>query len=312
MLGTWLTRALRERGDEVLVITRSAPRTESEVQWDPTRGVAQPRQLEGLDVLFNLGGAPLADRPWTKQRRKVLTDSRVQATKVLLDSLELLDAPPKVVVGPGGLGFFGDRGDAILDDDDAPGSGFLAELCVAWEQSTLDATRRLGARAAVLRMSVALSPTGGAFPLMVRTFRYFGGWLGNGRQYTPWISVHDAIAAFIHLADRPECTGAFNGTVPVPTPNKEWMKALGRVMHRPVLTHAPRWALRGALGELADSMLIASIRAVPRKLMDSGFQWSDTEAEAAFTRLKGELEEIRAEPESSTALAVRRGRRRVR
>lgn len=309
MLGTWLARALRARGDHVLVITRGEPRDESEVQWDPTRGVLAPRQLERLDALFNLGGAPLADRPWTRQRRRLLTESRVNATEVLLDSLEALEHPPKAFVGAGGLGFFADRGDEILDDDDPPGSGFLAELCAEWEAASLAAERRLGARAAVLRMSVALSPTGGAFPLMVRTFRYFGGWLGHGRQYTPWISVHDATAAFVHLADREECRGPFNGTVPNPTPNKEWMKALGRVMHRPVLTHAPRWALRGALGELADSMLIASIRAVPRKLLDTGFQWVDTDAETTFAKLKAEMDAVEAD---SRGTERPRRRRRVR
>lgn len=316
MLGTWLTRALRARGDEVLVITRQDPKNEAQIQWDPARGVLVPRQLERLDVVFNLGGAPLADRPWTRQRRRVLADSRVKATEVLLDSLSQLEAPPKVFIGAGGLGYFGDRGDEILDDDGAVGSGFLAELCQEWEEASLVATRRIGARAAVLRMSVALSPTGGAFPLMVRTFRYFGGWLGNGRQYTPWISVHDATAAFVHLADHDTCRGPFNGTVPAPTPNKDWMKAMGRVMHRPVLTHAPRWALRGALGELADSMLIASIRAVPRKLLDSGFQWIDTEAEVTFQKLKDEMDTLRAEAEArqtaeGEGLRPRR-RRRVR
>lgn len=289
MLGTAVAGALRARGDDVLIVTRQTPRAVHEVQWDAVRGVLSPRLLERVDVLFNLGGAPLADRPWTTQRRKVLTESRVKATEVLLDSLSVLESPPRVFVGVGGLGLFGDRGDELLDDDAPAGSGFLAELCAAWEQASLASTARIGSRSAVLRMSVVLSPTGGAFPLMVRTFRYLGGWLGHGRQYTPWISIHDAVGALLHLADQPTCAGAFNGTVPEPPTNKDWMKALGRVMQRPVVTHAPRWALRGALGELASSMLIASIRAVPRKLQDSGYPFVDTEPEATFARLLSEL-----------------------
>src|SRR5262245_18396671 len=124
---------------------------------------------------------------------------------------------------------------------------------------------------------------------MVRPFRYLGGWLCHGRQYTPWISVDDAIGALVHLADHPECRGAFNGTVPDPPQNKERLKALGRAMHRPVVTHAPRWALRGALGELADSLLIASIRAVPRKLLATGYQFRDTDEEETFRWLTSEL-----------------------
>jgi hypothetical protein len=294
MLGTWLAGVLRARGDDVLIVTRRSPRSETEVQWDPARGVLSPRLLERVDVVFNLTGAPLADRPWTTQRRKVLTDSRVKATEVLLDSLAMLEHPPKVFVGAGALGIFGDHGDEVVQDDGPVGAGFLAELGQAWEAAHLASTARIGARSAVLRMSVVLSPTGGVFPLMVRTFRYFGGWLGNGRQYTPWISVHDAVGAMVHLADTPGCAGAFNGAVPDPPTNKDWLKALGRVMHRPVVTHAPRWALRGALGELATSMLTASIRAVPTKLVASGYPFVDTDSEATFAKLLAELTEIEA------------------
>lgn len=291
MLGTRLARALRERGDEVTVVTRRSPRPGDEVrevQWDPNKGLASPKLLEGLDVVFNLAGAPLADRPWTRQRRRVLTDSRVKATETLVNALGQLDAPPKVFVGVGSLGIFGDRGEDFVDDDDPPGTGFLSELCVAWEGAQL-AAESIGCRSALLRMSVVLSPSGGAFPLMVRPFRVVGGWLGHGRQFTPWISVWDAIGALIHLADTPQCVGAFNGTVPDPPRNKDWLKALGRAMNKPVVTHAPRWALRGALGELADSLLIASIRAVPRKLLASGYEFQDTDPDEVFAKLLAEL-----------------------
>lgn len=289
MIGTWLARALRERGDEVRILTRRNPRAEGEIQWDPNRGVVQPRQLEGIDTVFHLAGAPLADRPWTTQRRKVLYDSRVRATETLLQTLDGLERPPRTLIGVGGLGIFGDRGDEEIGDDDPPGAGFLSELCVAWEHANL-AGENLGMRSAVLRMSVVLSPTGGAFPLMVRPFRIVGGWIGNGRQYTPWISVRDCVGALLHLADTPGCRGGFNGTVPGPTRNREWLEALGRVMHVPVVTHAPKWALRGALGELADSLLIASVRAVPHKLTACGYRFVDTDAEATFRWLLDELD----------------------
>ncbi|HHO50801.1 MAG TPA: TIGR01777 family protein [Deltaproteobacteria bacterium] len=282
MIGTQLAERLRGRGDEVWILTRRSPRSEHEIQWDPSRGVQSPRLLEGVDALFNLVGEHLADRPWTKARRKLLVDSRVQATETLLGSLAELDAPPSAYVGVGSLGIFGDRGDAFIDDEDPPGSGFLADLCVAWEQAHLSAEEALGARVSILRMSVVLSPTGGAFPLMVQPFRYVGGWLGNGRQYSPWISIRDCVGGLVHLAQCDRCSGGFNGTVPTPTPNKEWLRALGRVMHRPVVTHAPKWALRGALGELAESLFLASIRAVPRKLLETGYIFTDPDAEEMF------------------------------
>lgn len=290
MIGAQLAAALRERGDEVWIVTRRAPREEHEVKWDPGRGILAPARLEGVDAVVNLIGAPLAGRPWTRARRVELQTSRVDATEVLLRSLQQLDRPPHTFIGVGSLGLFGDRGEEVIDDDDPPGSGFLADLCIAWEGAHLKAEEELGARAAVLRMSVVLSPTGGAFPLMVRPFRYVGGWVGNGRQYMSWISIRDCVRAFLHLLDHPECSGGFNGTVPNPMRNKDWCKALGTVMKRPVVTHAPKWALRGALGDLADELFLASVRAVPRKLTDSGFVFQDTDPEDTFRWLLHDLQ----------------------
>ena len=280
---------LRARGDEVLIITRRPPKSDHEVQWDATRRVHAIDRLEGLDGIFNLAGAPIATRPWTKARRKVLWDSRIQATEVLIESLARLDRPPKVYVGVGGLGIFGDRGDDEIDDSDPPGTGFLAELCIAWEIAHMSA-ENIGSRACVLRLATVLSPTGGVFPLMVRPFRYVGGWMGNGRQYTSWISIRDCVGALILLAENDTCTGYFNGSVPDPVRNFAWCQALGRVMHRPVVTHAPKWAMRGALGELADELFLASLRCMPRKLLDAGFTFVDPDAEETFSWLIAEID----------------------
>ena len=283
MIGTHLAKALRERGDRVFVITRQVPHNDHEIQWDKNRGIINLHQLEGLRAVFNLTGAPIADRPWTKRRRQVLWNSRIAATDTILESLSRLDTPPEIFVGVGVLGVFGDRGDDILDEDEPAGTGFLADLAGAWQAAHLEARRVLDSRAAVLRMSIVLSHTGGAFPLMIRPFRYgIGGWLGNGRQFTSWISIRDTVGALLHLADNDECTGYFNGTVPNPVRNYEWCKTLGHVVHRPVRTHAPKWALRGALGELADGIFLASVRAVPKKLLDSGYPFVDTDLEETF------------------------------
>jgi len=290
MIGTALHRGLLARGDAVQVLTRGSPRSEHQIQWDPSKGIPGSAALEGIDVVVNLTGAPIADRPWTKARRKVLWESRVDATNTLISSLAALRTPPTVFVGTGGLGLFGDRGEETVDDDDPPGDGFLAELSQAWESAHLTAAQKLGARASVLRMSMVLSPEGGVFPLMVKPFRYVGGWVGNGRQFTSWISIRDCVGAMCWLVDHEDCVGGFNGTVPLPIRNKEWCKALGRVLHRPVITHAPKWALRGALGDLADELFLASLRAVPRKLTESGYRFVDTDPEATFRWLVNELD----------------------
>ncbi len=288
------------------ILTRQRPTHPQEVQWDPVKGF-DPSAIEGVDGVFNLVGEHLADRPWTKQRRRRLVESRVQATETLLSSLATLDEPPRVLVGVSSLGYFGDRGDGFVDDEDPPGTGFLAEMCVEWEHAHFAAVEALGARTSVLRMSVVLAPDGGAFPLMVRPFRYVGGWLGNGRQYSPWITVRDCVGALQHLATQESCEGPFNGTVPTPITNKAWLKALGRVMHRPVGGIAPKWALKGAFGELADSLLLASIRAVPRKLLESGYAFVDPDAEESFRWLLLEFEAARKRRRGE-----RRKRRRLR
>ena len=283
MIGTALTDALRERGDEVWVITRRTPKDEHEVQWGASKGIYTPSVLEGLDGVFNLAGAPIADRPWTKRRRQLLWDSRIGMTGVLLDSLSELAAPPKVFIGVAGIGIFGNRGDDIVGDGEPQGEGFLAQLSAAWESAHLQAKERCGSRTAVMRFNMVLSPTGGVFPLMLKPFSYgIGGWLGDGKQYTAWISIRDAVGTLIHVADNPESEGSYNGTVPMPSRNYEWCKALGEVLQKPVLTHAPKWALRGALGELADNLFLASIRAVPERLLGAGYEFVDDDITETF------------------------------
>jgi len=291
MIGAALAQVLESRGDEVWIVSRKEPRGPRWLQWGPSRGIQNIRQLEGLDALVNLNGAALADRPWTTARRRVLLESRVDATRVFARSLAQLDAGPGVFVGVGHLGRFGDRGAAWIQDTDAPGSGFLAELCVAWEDAQLSAARNIGCRGAVLRMGMVLSPHGGAFPLIVMPFRYgFGGWMGNGRQYTAWLSIRDVVGMLVHLIDHEECSGGFNGNIPDPVENKRWCVSLGKALERPVRTHAPKWAMRGALGELANDVFLASCRAVPRKLLDSGYEFIDTDVAETFGWLLAEID----------------------
>lgn len=289
MIGTALAAELRLRGDEVILVTRKRP-TADQIGWDPQRGVTAHRRLERLDAWVNLIGAPLAARPWTPMRREVLTSSRVAATENLLRSLSRLAEPPSTFVGVSSLGVFGDHGQGWIDDDGRPGSGFLAELSAAWETSHLVSADVLGSRAAVLRLGVVISSTGGVFPPLLRAFRYgLGGWLGDGRQYTAWISLRDTVRAFLHIIDHPEAKGAYNASVPEPPTNRSWCEAIGRVAGKPARTHAPKWALRGAFGELADELLLASCRARPRRLLEQGFRFDDTDCEATFKLLAEEL-----------------------
>lgn len=290
-LGRLLQRALAARGDEPWVLTRQPVRGPGQLRWDPSRGFADPASVPDFDAVVNLAGAPIADRPWTRARRKVLWESRVDVTASLVAALASRPSPPRVYLGASSLGYFGDRGDDWLDEEAPVGTGFLAELSQAWEEQHAASERALGCRPVWLRMTVVLSNEGGAFPLLVRPFQLaLGGWLGDGRQFTSWIGDADAVAAWLWALDRETARGPLHATVPSPIPNYDWVKALGRALHRPVLTKAPKWALRGALGELADDLYLASIRARPAALERAGFAFQEPEVDDVFRRLVGGVE----------------------
>lgn len=283
MIGRALRAALEARGDEVVVLTRGRPAAPHEAQWSHSRGVLDLSVLHGVEAVVHLSGAPIAARPWTRARRAELYESRVDAARALLGSLQLVDAQVHTFLGPGGLGYFGDRGDEWLDDESVPGAGFLAELAQTWERSHLATAEALGARGGVLRMSVVLDPFEQTFPIALQPFRLgIGGWLGDGSQYFPWITTRDCVAAFLHVLDTPSISGGINATAPVPSTNREWSEAFGRALERKVRTHAPEWVLRGAFGEFADGLFLSSVRAVPRKLTDSGFIFQDADVDTAF------------------------------
>ena len=177
-VGSALAIQLRQEGHEVLIVSRAPAKVEGGIGWDPRRGFTEPGRMEALDVVFHLGGAPLATRPWTRRRRRVLTESRVDATAQLVAFLGELGARPPAFVGVSATGFYGDCGERVLDETDGPGDGFLAGLAQSWEQAHMGA-REIGCRVAVLRLSPVLAPQGGPFPLLLRPFRVMPGWVGH-------------------------------------------------------------------------------------------------------------------------------------
>jgi uncharacterized protein (TIGR01777 family) len=282
VIGSALTEELRLEGHEVVIVTRRGDAIRDAIRWDPKRGFSNCEKMERLDAVFHLGGAPLAARPWTRRRRQVLRDSRIQSTAALLQGLGDLKVAPQSFIGVSATGYYGDCGERVVDEDDDVGEGFLASLAHSWEQAHLGATE-IGCRVAVLRLSPVLAPHGGPFPLLLRPFRVMPGWVGNGRHWNGWISSRDCVSALRHLAN-PElgCEGVYNGSVPEAVRNRDWCEALGRVLSRKVYTHAPKWVIRGAFGDLAKELLLASIRVAPRRLLESGYSFRDTEAEPTF------------------------------
>jgi len=284
MLGSALQRALTARNQSALQLIRRPPVTSTQLRWNPSATPAVPdcEALESLDAAIHLSGASVAAHRWTPAYKHKMTSSRVQSTRALATTLAGLHHPPQALLVASAIGFYGNRGDELLDETSAPGSGFLADLCQQWEaaaQPAVDASIRV----VHLRFGVVLGLGRGTLSGMLPIFRLgLGGPLGSGQhpgqhpgqQWMSWISLTDAIAGILFALDTPALVGPINLTAPHPVTNAELTRALARALHRPAFLSAPAWALRLALGEFADEALLASSRAYPSRLLSAGFQFA--------------------------------------
>jgi len=264
---------------------RRRPEGADEVSWDPEQGVPDPQPLEGVDAIVHLAGEPIAAGRWTRARKQRIRSSRIAATRQLVASLAGLDQPPRALLSASAVGFYGDRGDAQLTEESPTGEGFLAQVCREWEEAAAGASQR-GARVVCLRFGVVLSPAGGALARMLPAFRAgAGGVLGSGNQYLSWISLDDAAAAIAYVLSDEDLHGPINLTAPAPVSNRDFTAALGRTLRRPTWFSMPAAVVHGLFGEMAKETLLASSRAVPQRLLASGFRFRHPELEAALGHL---------------------------
>ncbi len=288
-IGKALQGTLKAEGHEVVPLLRRAPEQAegSFVLWDPAAGQLQPADLEGRDVVVHLAGENIAARRWTEAQKERIRSSRVDATRLLAETLAKLRQKPHSLLCASAVGFYGDRGDEILSEASAPGSGFLAQLCQAWETACQPA-QQAGIRVVHLRFGVVLGPSGGMLAKQLPLFRWgLGGRLGTGRQWISWVSLADLTAAVRHLLINRSLSGPFNITAPAPVTNAEWTVTLSRLLRRPAIFHLPAWLLRMLLGEMAEQLLLASTRAIPYRLQDSGFTFQEGILEPALRRMLG-------------------------
>ncbi|HUD15104.1 MAG TPA: TIGR01777 family oxidoreductase [Terracidiphilus sp.] len=275
MLGSAVRQALADRGAGVLQLVRRDPVEAGQVRWIPgaSTPVSDPEPLEGLAAAIHLSGASVAAHRWTSAWKREMWLSRVESTRALASTLAALRQPPKTLMVASATGIYGNRGDELLDESSAPGSGFLADLCREWEAAARPAVEA-GIRVVHLRFGVVLGPGAGALAKMLPLFRLgLGGRLGSGRQWMSWISLADAGSAILFSMDTPSLAGPLNLIAPQPVTNAEFTRALGKAVHRPAVLPAPAFALRLALGAMANEALLASARVVPAKLGDAGFQF---------------------------------------
>lgn len=254
--------------------------------WNPQKGLTHPKDVDGVDAVIHLAGKGIGDSRWTESVRRELISSRVDATRLLCEQLSQLRNPPKTFVSASGVGIYGDTAESIVDEGCGAADDFLGKLATDWESAS-SSLEDCGSRRCFGRLGIVLDPRSGALSKLLPVVQWgLGGPLGSGKQYWSWISKEDAASAFLWLALNPSCHGAYNLVASAET-NRQFTRILASLIHRPSLLPAPSFALRIALGEMADSLLLASTKASNRKLIASGFRFRNTTLKDALSHSLG-------------------------
>jgi uncharacterized protein (TIGR01777 family) len=283
LIGSALVPALAAAGHEVVRLVRRPASGADEISWDPAAGELDARALEGCEAVVHLAGATIGSR-WSKTRRRAILDSRVEGTRLVAETIASLTARPRVLVTASAIGVYGDRGDEELSEASPQGEGYLAEVVAAWEAAAAPALDA-GIRVAQLRTGIVLSKHGGALQrLLLPTRLGLGGPVGNGRQWWSWVTLDDAVAAYLFALEH-ELAGPINVTAPSPVTNREFMKALGRALRRPAVVPLPAFAVRLAFGEMGEEVLLAGQRVRPDALEAAGFRFAQPELDGAFAHV---------------------------
>lgn len=285
-IGSELVPTLERAGHEVVRLVRG--KGQPGIAWDPTAGTLDRQALEaaGIEGVVHLAGENVAAARWTPEQKRKIRDSRVLGTRLLSEALAGLANPPRVMLSASAVGYYGDRGDEVLTEDSAPGSDFLAEVCVAWEAAA-EPARAAGIRVVHPRIGFVLSGAGGPLAKMLTPFRMgAGGPFGSGRQWMPWISIEDVIGAMARALSSEALFGPVNLVSPQPVRNADFARTLGHVLGRPALVPAPAFALKLLLGELSEAVL-AGQRVEPARLKAAGFGFRHPELEGALRQLLG-------------------------
>jgi len=289
LIGSELCTILTKSNHRVMRMVRRAPVQDDEVRWDPDSGTIEKSGLEGLDAVVHLAGESIASGRWTAEKKRRIRQSRIKGTGLLAQSLAALLDPPKVLVSVSAVGYYGNRGEEQLDEDSGSGDGFLPEVCREWENATAPAAER-GIRVVIPRIGVVLSADGGALQLMLPIYRLgIGGKIGSGNQYMSWIAMNDMVGIIHHAMNCESLQGPVNAVAPNPVTNSVFSKTLAKVLSRPAILALPAFAARLAFGKMADEALLSSCRALPARLMESGYEFT-------FPQLEGALRHVLHKP----------------
>lgn len=288
VIGRAVVQALKERGDEVVALSRNADRARSSlgveaVDWtDPKGSPAPTAAFEGVSGVIHLLGEPVAQR-WSDEVKREIRDSRVLGTRNLLAGIRAADsARLSVLVAQSATGYYGPHGDEVVDESTPAGDDFLARVVVGWEAEVTSGAADLGLRAPICRTGVVLTQSGGALETMLPPFKLgVGGPVAGGRQYIPWVHIDDVVGALLFALDNPEADGPINLTAPAPATNKEFSAALGRALHRPAFMPVPGFAIKLLYGEMS-TIVTTGARAEPKRLRELGYEFQQPELDAAL------------------------------
>ncbi len=288
LIGSALAAFLVSEGYTVNRLVRDRTQTGADsVYWNPSENAVDLSALEGCVAVIHLAGENIAGGRWSEERKKRIRDSRIHGTRFLSESLVRLTRPPGVLICASAIGYYGHRGEEILEETSLPGKGFLAGVCREWETAARPAAQK-GIRVVNLRIGVVLTPNGGALVQMLLPFRMgFGGVIGNGKQFMSWITLDDLLGVIHHVLTMETLAGPINAVAPNPVTNREFTKTLGAILKRPTLIPFPAFAARIALGEMAGELLLASTRVIPARLLDSGYRFRHPDLKTALTLLLG-------------------------
>jgi len=293
-IGKPLVESLAADGHEVIALTRSERKGRETLgesvtvaEWDGATAAGWGHLMDGADAIINLAGENIAAVRWTKGKKDRIKQSRLHAINGLAEAVRQAQNKPQLVIQASAVGYYGSRGEEELTENSPPGSGFLPEFNVEWEKSA-KVFRDLGLRVTWLRTGLVLGRGGGLLSQLTVPFKFFvGGPIGDGRAWAPWIHLDDEIAAIRFLLAREDLDGAFNLTASQPERMKDLCRTLGKVMKRPSWLPFPAFAARALMGELADELLLVSVRVLPKRLEEAGFEFKYTDLEAALIDLMG-------------------------
>jgi len=284
LIGTSLSRHLKTLGHTIYPLYRN-PSSETACYWNPEKNQIHLDEAIEFGAVIHLAGENIADSRWSQKQKERILNSRVNGTRLLAEKLSQLKHKPAVLISGSAIGYYGDTGDNIVDEDSARGEGFLSEIATQWEDAT-QAAEDAGIRTIHLRTGIVISPEGGVLKKMLLPFSMgLGGVVGNGQQYMSCISIDDVVGIITAMVDDDQMTGAYNLVAPDPVTNYTFTKNLGSALNRPTLFPMPAFIARILFGEMADALLLSSSRVEAMRLKKRGYTFQDTELTKTFIRL---------------------------